>query len=237
MHIIFGHVRQFKVDHERQFSNINAACSNVCRYQRGGAAFLEIIQRLFALGLRAVAVDGGGFDAVALQLAREFVAVFFHAQEYQHLRHVACAYQIGEQGAFVFCRNFIHLMRYQISGRVAPRDFNRQRITQHLVGETLDVVGKRRRKQQALTLRWNQRNDAFQVRQKAHVEHAVGFVQHQNLHLRQIDGFLLHVIKQPPRRGNEDFHARHQRGLLRFHIHAAIHHRGTQRQMFTVALN
>ena len=182
-------------------------------------------------------MDGGGFDAVALQLAGEFVAIFFHAQEHQHLRHIACADQVGEQRAFALGSDLIDLVRHQIGGGVAARDFNRQRIAQHLVGEALDLVGKRRRKQQALALGRNQRDDAFQVGQKAHVEHTVGLVEHEYLHLAEVDGFLLDVIEQPPRRGDENFHAGHQCGLLRFHVHAAVDHGGAQRQMLAIALH
>ena len=162
---------------------------------------------------------------------------FFHAQEHQHLSHIARANQIGEQGALAFLRNLVHLVRHQIGGRVAARDFDGERVAQHLISEALDFVGKRRREQQALALRWNQRNDAFQVGQKTHVEHAVGLVEDEDLHLAEVHSLLLHVVKQAAGGGDEDFHASHQRLGLRLHVHAAIHHGRAQRQVFAVTLH
>ena len=42
---------------------------------------------------------------------------------------------------------------------------------------------------------------------KAHIEHAVGFIQHQRLHLRQADGALVHMIEQAARSGDDDIDA------------------------------
>ena len=190
---------------------------------------------MFALGLRAITVNGGGVDAITHQLARKAVAIYFFAQKHQYLRHFARLDQVGEQCAFVFRSHLIHLMRHQIGGRVAPCDFNQQRVFQHLPGELFDVLGECGREQQALPLRGQQGENAPQVGQKAHIEHAVGLVEHKDLHLRQIHRFLFDVIKQASGCSHQHFHARHQCGFLRFHVHTAVHHGGAQRQMFAVA--
>jgi hypothetical protein len=40
------------------------------------------------------------------------------------------------------------------------------------------------------------RKDASDVTDKAHVEHAVGFVEHQNFDVREVDAALLDMIQQ-----------------------------------------
>ena len=48
---------------------------------------------------------------------------------------------------------------------------------------------------------------APQVGQEAHVEHAVGFVQHEDFDGAQVDEALVHQIEQPARRGDQDIDA------------------------------
>ena len=70
--------------------------------------------------------------------------------------------------------------------------------------------------------------DALQVRQKANVEHAVGFVKHHVLHLVEHRVFGLNVVQQPPGGGHQHFHAFFQLQGLGLHVHAAKHHGAAQ---------
>ena len=47
-------------------------------------------------------------------------------------------------------------------------------------------------------------DDFFDVREEAHVEHAVGLVQDENLDGVQADVALLHEVEQPSGRGHQD---------------------------------
>ncbi len=100
--------------------------------------------------------------------------------------------------------------------------------------QLLDLRRERGREQQRLAMRRQQVDDALQVGQEAHVEHAVGFVQHQHAHLRQVHAALLHVIEQAARRGNEDLHAAAQLLGLRVHVDTAEHDRAAQRRVLRV---
>jgi hypothetical protein len=66
---------------------------------------------------------------------------------------------------------------------VAARHFDQLRRLQHAVGKLLDLVGEGGREQQALALLRQHGEDALDVGDEAHVEHAVGFVEHQHLDL------------------------------------------------------
>jgi hypothetical protein len=91
--------------------------------------------------------------------------------------------------------------------------------------ELLDLAGERRREQQVLPLggHGHQRHDALDVRDEAHVEHAVGFVEHEDLDLAQVDALLLDVVEEPAGRRDEDLDAgAHDRELL-LDVDAAEH--------------
>jgi hypothetical protein len=66
---------------------------------------------------------------------------------------------------------------------------------------------------------------------EAHVEHAVGFVQHQNFNAVQAQSILLHKIEQAARRGDQDIETIHQVAHLAAHRHASDGERGLQAQM------
>ena len=83
----------------------------------------------------------------------------------------------------------------------------------------------RRREQQRLAIARQHLQDAAQRRQEAHVEHAIGLVEAQDLDARQVDGALLHVIEQASGGGDNDVGAPEQLFLLR-HDRDAAENRG-----------
>ena len=64
---------------------------------------------------------------------------------------------------------------------------------------------------------------AADVGEEAHVEHAVGFVEHENLEPFELRVGVAEVIEQPSRRGHDDVDAAPEGVLLRSHAHAAEH--------------
>ena len=56
-------IRQFKIDHMRNARHINAARSDIGRHQDLDIAGFEAVQRLLALILRLIAVNGRGLQA------------------------------------------------------------------------------------------------------------------------------------------------------------------------------
>ena len=69
---------------------------------------------------------------------------------------------------------------------------------------------------------------------KTHVQHAVSFVQHKVLDLRQVNGALLMVIQQTTRRCDQDVDTTTQSIDLRVHAHATKNHHGLDGQVFAV---
>ncbi|MNZ89862.1 hypothetical protein D3C78_1087990 [compost metagenome] len=88
------------------------------------------------------------------------------------------------------------------------------------VGNAVGVGG---REQQGLALGRALAHHGFDVGVKAHVQHAIGFVQHQGVEARQIERAALHQVHHPARRAHHDVGAVFQAGDLRARRHAAIH--------------
>ena len=84
-----------------------------------------------------------------------------------------------------------------------------------------DRRGHRRAEEQRLPLRRQILEHSADVGQEAHVEHAVGFVEHEMLDLVELRVRMLEMVEQPARRGDDDVDAGAERVLLRAHADAA----------------
>ena len=74
-------------------------------------------------------------------------------------------------------------------------------------------------------------DDAAHVGPEAHVHHAVGFVEHEQLDAGQVRVLLPHVIDQPARRGDDDVDAGAERAFLAAHFDAAVDGRARDRRV------
>ena len=197
---------------------------------------LEIVERLEARRLALVAVDRRRLEAVLFELPREPRRAVLGAHEAEHLPQVARRDDVREQRALLIGRDLVDALRDGLGGGVAPRDFDQLRRVEQLVGELLDLVREGRREEQVLPLRGRrqQRHDALDVGNEAHVEHAIGFVEHEDLDLAQIHRFLLDVIEQPAGRRDQDLDAAADDRQLLLDVDAAEHDRRAQAGVLAV---
>src|SRR6185437_4034468 len=93
-------------------------------------------------------------------------------------------------------------------------------VVQHLARENRDRRWHRRAEEQRLTLGREKTEKLPDLRKEAHVQHAIGFVQHQKLEPVKLRVGMPQVIQQPPGRCNEHVHAAPECMLLRRHTHA-----------------
>ena len=157
-----------------------------------------------------------------------------HAREDQHLVPVALLDQVREQLLLLVARDRMNALRDQLDGRVAARHLDQRRRVQQTIGQRLDLVAERGGEQQALLLLGQHREHLLDVVDEAHVEHAIGFVEHEDLHMAQVERALLVVVEQAAGRGHEDVDATAQLVDLRLHADAAEHHHARQRQVLAV---
>src|SRR5262249_54012007 len=83
-------------------------------------------------------------------------------------------------------------------------DFDADRIVQELFGDASDLWRHRRREEQCLTCERHQLADTLDVGNETHIEHTVGFVDHQKLYARHQQAPALEMVEQPS--GRRDQH-------------------------------
>ena len=219
--VVFRHVGQVEVDDVRQLLDVEAARGDVGGDERLQLAGLELRQRVGPRVLALVAVDRQRGHAVLAQVLGEPVRAMLGAREHQHLVPLLFADELGEQFRLAAAVDEDHLLAHRFHGGVARRRLDGRRVLQQGVRERADLVGERRREQQRLPLLRQQREHALHVGQEAHVQHAVGLVEHEHLDLRQVDRLLSGVVEQAARRGDDDVDSALERRDLVVDRHAA----------------
>ena len=101
-----------------------------------------------------------------------------------------------------------------VDGRSLRRDGDAGGIAQHCVGELGDFLRHRRREEQRLPLLRQHGDDLLDVVDEAHVEHAVGFVEHQHFDLVEAQRALMNQIEQAAGRRDQHFDAARKRAHL-----------------------
>jgi hypothetical protein len=81
--------------------------------------------------------------------------------------------------------------------RAAPH-LHHHRLAQVLARQRLDFGRHGGAEEQRLPVARHLLHDAVELRREAHVEHAVGFVEHQRLEVREVHVALLEMVEQTP---------------------------------------
>ncbi|VVE20874.1 hypothetical protein PEP31012_03141 [Pandoraea eparura] len=181
VHIVFRHFRQVEVDHMGQLVDVDAACGDIGRDQHLQRATLEFGECARAGTLTLVAVNGERRNAALRELLGQSVRTVLGAREHKYLEPVVLAHEVFEQFALAIAVDRVDLLRDGLGGRVATRHFDQRGRLEQAVGQLLDLVGERGREQQVLALRRQRRQHPADIANEAHVEHAVGFVEHEDL--------------------------------------------------------
>ena len=104
-------------------------------------------------------------------------------------------------------RNLVNELSDNFGGISPAADLDEFRRALKLVGQGFDFFGERGREHQRLPLPRECIDDFADVRKKAHVQHAVGFIKDQELQRREISEALAHQIEQSTGSGDDDFEA------------------------------
>ena len=212
--------RHVKVHDVAHVANVDAAGENVGCHQHVDGAVAEGRKRALALGLAAVTVNRGGFDALALQTTAAAVGAVLGAHKDDGALRALLLEKLGQQVVLGLDGHREYKLVDGVGGRRGGCDLHAGRIT-HQVGDLAHgLLVEGRREQQRLALGRRLAHDAADGGQKAHVEHAVGLVEHQHLDLVQVAGTLLDQVDQTTRRGDQDIAAVLKRRGLRLVAHA-----------------
>src|SRR3569623_2105600 len=229
-----GDLGDVEVDDVRDFVDVDAARRDVGRDEDARPARLEVGERAFAGALALVAVDRGRADALLLEVLGDAVRAVLGAREHEDALHAGVAEHVDEQCVLVGLLDEVDFLIDALGGRRRRRDRDRLRLVEQAIGEVLRLARHRRRVEQRLVALRQHRDDALDVVDEAHVEHAIRFVEHEHLELLEIDEALVREVEQAARRGDEDVDAALELLLLRMLADAAEDHGRPQRQVRAV---
>ncbi len=157
------------------------------------------------------------------ELARDAVGAVLGAGEHQHAP--ALFTQEREEG--VGLRRLIDHPEALLGARgdAGRIDRDAHRVTQPGLHDVAPagIVGARHggREEQGLTVRGDHREDAAELRREAHVEHAVGLVEHEDAHVAHAGGVALDVVDEASGRGDDPLGRRAEAVHLLAHRRAA----------------
>ena len=213
--------RHVKVHDVAHVANVDAAGKHVGCHQHVNGTVAEGRKRALALGLAAVAMNRGGLDALALQTTAAAVGTVLGAHKDDRALRAFLFEELGQQVVLGLDGHREHKLVDGVSGRRGRRDLYASRVA-HQVGDLAHgLLVEGRREQQRLALGRRLAHNAADGRQKAHVEHAIGLVEHQDLDLVQVAGALLDQIDQTARRCDQDVAAVLEGSGLGLVAHAA----------------
>ncbi len=157
------------------------------------------------------------------QFVSNTIGAVLCARKDQRAVEVRPLQQRHEQIEFLFGGDGVNGVRDSFGGRTAHANFHQLGIAQHPGSQPLDLRWQRRRKKQRLPIGRDFLNDPANIGKKAHVEHAIDFIEHKNIHLAQIHRALFEQIEQSTRRRDENIDTAFDLFALFSITNAAVH--------------
>ena len=149
-------------------------------------ALLEAVERRLARVLGLVAVDGRGLDAALLQdSATRLAPCFVRVNTSARSTRASSRIQLEGAGACLPSPRSRHLVD-GFAVEATASTATSHGLMQQRVGQGPDAVRHGGRKEQGLAHLGHLRSDALDVVDEAHVEHAIGFVEHEHARLRTV---------------------------------------------------
>ncbi len=211
VHIIVGMDRHVEIEHMADCRNVEAARRDIAGDEDLEFAGTEFVQGSGAQRLVEIAMDRGGVEAMFDQALGHHVHVALAVAEHNGVvqRRLRLADQPAQRFAFgpVVGWNLHHFLGDVCGSGGGTRDFDAHRIVQELVGEALDFRRHGGGIKQRLAGEGQKLADLLHVRNEAHVQHAVGFIDHQDIDLGEQDAAALEMIHQPAGGGDQHIHA------------------------------
>ncbi len=221
VHVALRNVRKVVVDDMADAIDIDAARRDVGRHQRAHLAGAERRQHALALALRLVAVDGLGGEAGLFERTNHLVGAVLGAGEDECAIDRLLPQDLDEQRRLAGAVDVDDALIDLLGGRGFRRDGDPNRVAQHALGQLRDLVRHGGREEQGLPAVRQLADDRADVVDESHVEHAVGFVEHEDFDLIEPHGAHLHQVAQPAGRCDEHIDAAHEIADLTIDRHAA----------------
>ena len=225
MNIVFRVNRNVEIENVAHIGNVETARGNIGSHQQLQFAFLEVRQHGHARALIHIAMQGTSVELVPRQRAEQFGYVFLAITEDDRvLERIAFRTdEIAQNRALVpiLLAGFHQALGHGFGRRRSLCNFNARWRMQELFGQLGDFRRHGGREEQGLTRKRNELADAFDVRNEAHIEHTVCFIDDENFNTGQEQLATLEMIEQATGCRDENIGTAFQLTLLFIERHAA----------------
>ena len=237
MDVVLGLIGRVEVDHMRNAVHIYTASSDIGGDHDLKLAAFKATEGTLPLVLRSVRVEDGGTEATLPEFPLDAVGPVLGAGKNQHVVHRLRLEQMNQQVHFLGLRDHAHVLVDRL-GRVASMaDLDHFRPVHDRLGEGVDLRRHRGREEQCLPPPGYGRDDFADVGEKAHVEHPVGFIQHEEFDVREIEAPAVEMVEQPAWCGDNDVDAPPKAVQLRMDPDAAENGEAPKTGMFAIGSN
>ena len=221
MDVVLGRERHVEVEDVAHVDDVEAAGGDVGGHQDLDLALLELLERLHARRLAHVAVQRAGVEALLLERGMQGGDVALAVAEHEGVLDVLLPDQPDQRLALLLFRHDHDALDDVGAGGGRRRHGDFLRVLKEAVGQPLDLGRHGGGEEQRLAQLRQVADDALDVGDEAHVEHAIGFVDHQHLDVVQQHLAALEMVEQAARRGDQHVDALLERALLVVEAHAA----------------
>lgn len=232
VHVDLGVLGRGVADHVRQVADVDAARRHVSRDEDAQLARFDACHRALARGLRQVAADLVGVEAVALEVRRHEAHVVLRVAEDDRalgIFHFENAAQVG-----LFLLRGRHVVRMLDLARrgVSLDEREELRLVEEVARERQDFLRHRRGEEAALALVREIALDLLHVGPEAEREQLVGFVEHDDPHFAELHAAGAEVIEDASRRADDDVCALLEALVLRAVRDAAVDRQAAHAEVF-----
>ena len=167
-------------------------------------------------------MDDGDVDPGPLELTRDSVGAMFRSHEHEHARHSTVLQTRDEDVGLALGGDRNRLVRDPDRGDCWGVGTNDVGVAQEFVREPDDLRGHRRGEEHRLAGARKSREDPSDIGEEPHVQHAVRFVQYEDLERVEVDVPPVHMIEQATGCRDDDLGAATEGALLVRHPDAAV---------------
>ena len=160
--------------------DVDAARGDVRRDQHVVLPLAEPAHRALALALGHVALERDGAASLAIELLRQALGPVLRAREDDRGLAVVAGEEMVEQPRLLRRPGLEETVLDRLCRR-ARSELDDVRVVEQVVRELADRPRHRRREEQVLPIVGQLLQDPPEVGQEAHVEHVVGFVEHEGV--------------------------------------------------------
>src|SRR5215470_6169450 len=193
VHEVFSDLWHVVVHDVGYVGDVDSASSHVGGNQYAVLALSETAQSGVPLRLRTVAVNLGCAPAVAAELAGNAIRSMLGANK-DEKTSLLLVQQVLQQFEFLLLLYF-EALQLDVLRRLEHRaDFDADRVLEIFADDVLDLRVEGGRVAKRLPRRRNRRCNTPDRRLKAHIEHAVDFIEDEDFDLIELDQFALQVV-------------------------------------------